>query len=372
MPPPHAGPELASKLLVEAVTPHLPHAVVENASVRRTNMSKGRLDFEGITGFARAYRRFVRRLPEVDVLYITVAANTVACLRDAVLVLTARVLGKQIIIHMRGGHYVTYYATSAAVMRWILRRSWGSARKAIVQTPGLGRDLRGVAPRTEIVVLPNALRGTAHVTKQDYATATPRVLFVGHLTFAKGFYDLMHAFRTVRRVCPEAKLMCAGELPSPERAFADLLPRAQRDAYLRNRHRWCEEIRAFVSSGAAEGVEYVGVVDGDAKTRLFTSADVFALPSYSEGFSMALLEAMFHGLPVIATRCGGSPDIIADDRNGRLVNPGDPDGLTRALLELLRDPGARETMGRRNASEARACYELDGVARRFATIFEGL
>jgi glycosyltransferase involved in cell wall biosynthesis len=112
------------------------------------------------------------------------------------------------------------------------------------------------------------------------------------------------------------------------------------------------------------------VVSGAAKRALFDAADVFVLPSYSEGFSLAILEAMFHGLPVITSRAGGSPDVVRDGDNGLVVEPGDVDGLGRAIERLLGDPTLRERIGRRNAREARERYDLGVVARRLAGILD--
>lgn len=366
LPPPFAGPEVASQALVDACRAYLPDARVENATLRSSNLRKGRFDLEGIVAFGRAYRRFLTAAKDSDVVYLIAAANTVGCLRDAVLIATARALRKQVVLHLRGGRYGDYYAAHGRVMKRILSWSWGSARRAIVQTPRLRTALAGAASHVEVVVVPNGLAAQGFPAKRSYTTARPRILFVGHLVYSKGFYDLILAFRRLRLEHPGITLVCAGELPTPERSFADFLPDDRRDDYLRRRHELCAQIREFIAAGAVEGVEYHGVVSGEAKRELFASADVFVLPSYTEGFSLAILEAMFHGLPVVTTSAGGSPDIIADRNNGFVVPPGDVDALVGALHRLVADATLRETIGRTNASQARERYDLDHVAREFA------
>ena len=120
---------------------------------------------------------------------------------------------------------------------------WGGATRAIVQAPCLRAELARVAPNVEITVLPNGLPAASFVAKSQYAAARPRLLFVGHLTYAKGFYDLMHVFRRLRAKWPELVLACAGELPRPNRAATQVLTPARQDDYSRRYREICEEIR---------------------------------------------------------------------------------------------------------------------------------
>jgi len=179
----------------------------------------------------------------------------------------------------------------------------------------------------------------------------------------------VRAFRRLRETCPDATLVCAGELAGEEAAFAEFLPADRRARYLAERHEIATEIRSALDE---PGIEYAGVVTDARKTAMFRDADVFVLPSYTEGFSLALLEAMFHGLAVVATRVGGTPDIIADPEQGLLVEPDDDEGLAASLSRLAANPALREQMGRRNAEVARARYELADVARTFVDLFDTL
>jgi glycosyltransferase involved in cell wall biosynthesis len=94
----------------------------------------------------------------------------------------------------------------------------------------------------------------------------------------------------------------------------------------------------------------------------FRAADIFVLPSQSEGMSNALLEAMACGLPAIATRVGAAETMIEHGRSGILVEPGDPEGLAQALGRLIEDPEARRSMGLAAASSIRDRFDIRGVA----------
>jgi glycosyltransferase involved in cell wall biosynthesis len=110
---------------------------------------------------------------------------------------------------------------------------------------------------------------------------------------------------------------------------------------------------------------------------LLAGASQFVLPSLSEGISLSLLEAMARGLPVVATRVGGTPEVIEDGVSGLLVPAGAPDDLARAMLQIYRDPAAARAMGvaahervrrhfdvRRMVADYQALYVECGATRR--------
>ncbi|MEK9183204.1 MAG: glycosyltransferase [Patescibacteria group bacterium] len=98
--------------------------------------------------------------------------------------------------------------------------------------------------------------------------------------------------------------------------------------------------------GLGDCVIFAGRVNNDELPRYYQSADVFVLPSIdkSEAYGLVLLEAMTHGLPVIASNLPGVRSLVGAER-GLLIEPGNRDDLTRALREILSDDGKRHTMG---------------------------
>jgi glycosyltransferase involved in cell wall biosynthesis len=91
-------------------------------------------------------------------------------------------------------------------------------------------------------------------------------------------------------------------------------------------------------------VVFLGPLARAELPALLAQADVVVLPSYWEGLPVALIEALSAGVPIVASRVGGNPELVGDCENGYLVPPGDADALAAALLRLAQAPDTRVAM----------------------------
>jgi len=122
--------------------------------------------------------------------------------------------------------------------------------------------------------------------------------------------------------------------------------------------------------GVSSAVRWLGHLSD--LSQFYRSIDVFVLPSFSEGLPLVVLEAMAAGVPVVATRVGGVPEVIVDGYNGLLVDPGDSRGLAAAIARLLRDPGLRcrfAISGRKVVSER---FTLQRMAAATASFYDSI
>jgi glycosyltransferase involved in cell wall biosynthesis len=104
----------------------------------------------------------------------------------------------------------------------------------------------------------------------------------------------------------------------------------------------------------------------------YAIADIFVLPSLSEGSPNALLEAMAAGLPIVATDAGGISEIAADDVNALLVPPCDADALARAVAALLADPARCERLARVAQLTVRRDYTPEQRAAVLTSVYRKL
>ncbi len=176
-----------------------------------------------------------------------------------------------------------------------------------------------------------------------------RVLFVGHLSHAKGYATLLKAIPLVLARVPSARFVLVGW---PKRRETNIFWNAMTGERLVPEDVEMVFEREIEARGFSGCLEFHRDIRGDDKARLFTSARVFALPSYSEGFSVALAEALSAGLACVITPVGAGPEIITEGREGFFIQPGDHEGLAEKLILLLSDDALSERMG--HAARARA------------------
>jgi L-malate glycosyltransferase len=103
---------------------------------------------------------------------------------------------------------------------------------------------------------------------------------------------------------------------------------------------------------------------------LLSAADFFVLPSDIEGLPMSVLEAMAHGLPVVASRVGGIPELLEHDRQGLLVPPGDAPALAEAIVRVVSDAGLRRRLGDAGRQRAITEFSLDATTERYQQLYE--
>jgi glycosyltransferase involved in cell wall biosynthesis len=118
------------------------------------------------------------------------------------------------------------------------------------------------------------------------------------------------------------------------------------------------------------GVLFVG--QSSDTVRYLQAADLFVLPSSTEGLSGSLLEAMSTGIPVLATSVGGTPDVIQHGLNGYLIPSDNLNRLKQGLQTLLSDNDLRMRLGSNARLRILADYSLDQVAERLATLYHRL
>jgi sugar transferase (PEP-CTERM/EpsH1 system associated) len=129
------------------------------------------------------------------------------------------------------------------------------------------------------------------------------------------------------------------------------------------------DIEAFLEASNARALCWLPGYRDDADS-LYQLLDIFALPSRREGISNTILEAMASGLPVVATRVGGNPEIVADGVNGTLVPPEDPQALADALLAYLQDPTLLRRHGQAGRERALRDFSMAAMVEGYGRVYD--
>jgi glycosyltransferase involved in cell wall biosynthesis len=205
-------------------------------------------------------------------------------------------------------------------------RHWAQADVVLADSQAVADRLDGL--EAHVVYCPVELDPPAVDAPWAHANGDtgPVVGFVGRIEPRKGVLDLIAAAPAIRAGSPGAEVVIVGD--DPWGAFPDYLAQVR----------------------AAQDVVHVPWHDNAA--GLMRHFDVLVAPSHQEPFGTVLSEAMAVGTPVVATRVGGLAEVVDDGVTGLLVEPGEPDALAAAVLEVL---------GRRDAMSAAARQ----AARRF-------
>lgn len=218
---------------------------------------------------------------------------------------------------------------SGSIQRNLQRLQLLSERRFSVVYPGIDAELWRRADQAEVAPL---RRGLGLEGKQVVAA-------VGRIRPIKGQKYLIEAAPEILRQCPDARLLFVGHGVEEEA--------------LRNRA--CEL-----------GIEREALFLGSRSDvrELLSLTDVMVLPSLSEASPVALMEAAFLGVPAVATRVGGAPEILKDGVTGRLVPPRDSSAIEAAVVALLRDEEARTRMSAAATAWAHSRFDINRTVRQ--------
>jgi len=257
----------------------------------------------------------------------------------------SRRLGVPNVVSVQGGdgHWVGLCcATHKAAMLAVLEH----AGALLIGSRSFAEEVHGNhgTPLERFTILPGAVDIERF---KPGASHEPLVLlYHGRVDRRKGALDMLDAIATLR---DRPQLIISGIGPDTDTV-------AQRIADL----------------GLASTVEQTGYVSYADVPAVYSRGDIFLSPTYAEGFSNTILEAMASGLPVISCRAVGVVDCLRDGKNGLLVEPGDILALAKAIQRMLGDASLRRTLRDRALQDVRELYSWPSVAEQIRGVYRKL
>ncbi len=368
-PPPFAGPEMAIKMLLESPIKDQMHVDFLSTNVRKDNAAKGKVGF----GMALAFFHFFSRLivclikKRPHVVYYFVTATRVGWLgRDVWCIAISRLFGAQVVTHMRAGHFRHRLESAGWLEKALIKWACHRVRWSLVQAPSLRDQFEGLAPDDRIAVVPNMIDIGRYKPDipEDYTPG--RILFLGHLSVAKGYCEVLKIIPKIAEKYPAVKFEFAGAKLKAERNVMHVQTTGKSLPDEDPEECFKENIQSKFEGNYA----YLGVLDESEKMAALQACDFLILPSFSEGFSMAILEAMAMGKPVVCAGVGAMRDFVNTGVNGEVFAPGDTKALEQGVLSLLDDKKYRTEIANHNAGYVAENFSQAVVADKLARLFK--
>ncbi len=254
-------------------------------------------------------------------------------------VAAARLAGVQTIIHTRHGQ--RYGATRRKNYLFNLMAGW-TDRIVSVSNDSTMLSLRQGLPEQKLMTIHNGidpLLFPATVPQQSGP-----IVFVGRLSPEKDVPTLLRAAAIAIKQEPSLRLHLAGDGPS------------------------LSELQSLTEQlGLTQQVTFLGQTNDVA--GILAGASLFVLPSVTEGISLALLEAMARGLPVVVTAVGGNTEVVVDGETGLLVPPQSPTELAAAMLKLYRQPELARQMGANGRKRVESQFDSRTMVARYEALY---
>lgn len=277
----------------------------------------------------------------IMIVHIHTASNN-SFRRSAMFITLAKVFKRKVIIHVHGGGFKEYYEKNKEYVHRQLEKC-----DTIIALTDYWHEFFLSNGFKNVVVVPNIV-DTPVIEKKKEDDNITHILYLGFITKQKGIYDLLEAFSKHKDKLKGKVLLHIGGNGETGKL---------------------QEIIA--QKALSSIVKFEGWVGGKKKIELLNNADIFILPSYTEGLPISILEAMSYKLPVISTPVGGIPEVIEDGKNGILFTPGDKEALYQAIEKLHTDKIQRKSMGELSYSKVQS-YFPDNVSEKLENIYKEL
>lgn len=285
---------------------------------------------------------FLYYIKSTEIIHIHLS-EPVSTLRKSIFINIAYIFKKKIIIHFHAYSPISNFSVKTRNMYLNLFKK---CQVLIVLSKYWETEILRVCnnPTFQIKILNNP--STPH--EYSINLREDNILYAGILNKRKGYEDLLYAFSNVVKFYPTWKLILAGngELKNGQ-AIATRL-------------------------NISHKVIFTGWISGSEKERVFRSASIFCLPSYFEGFPMAILDAWSFGLPVVTTPVGGLSDVLIDSKNALLQNPGDVRALTLNLERLISDEMLRAKLSTASYNLCTEVFNVKNIVYQLDEIYSSL
>lgn len=277
----------------------------------------------------KAYMQFLVQLSGYDIVHVNMASDA-SYVRKSFFIKAAKRAGKKIVIHQHGGDFEGYYGQLSQKGKKRVKEILSMGDIMLVLAPSWKKFFGTLIDENKIIVFPDCIEMPPVYQKQY---GQHKLLFLGRICKEKGVLELLAAAEKLQQKYPGAKLYLGG-------IFED------------------EKLKEQIEKNS-DFVKYLGWISGKEKQKYLQESDIFVLPSYFEGQSIAILEAMANYCAIAASDTGGIPQMIQQEETGLLFEPRDEKSLYAALDRLLADKHLCKKLGNSAREKAEKEFSIE-------------
>jgi glycosyltransferase involved in cell wall biosynthesis len=302
-----------------------------------------RVVFGGLQLIRDIYRVIIGKVRfRPDLIHLNTAGQ-LAVVRDLTIMLISHWYGIPVVYHIHFGRIPEIAAV--CTLEWkLMSKAISKADVVIAIDASTEEAIRNHLPLAKVIRVPNCVNTKVLLETCAASSGQRTLMFLGMIEPTKGIEELIQAWTQLDHL--DWKLIIVG--PGGGKYKHQLIEKYQ-----------------------PTDMEFSGEMGHDEAMKIMAACDLFVLPSYTEGFPYVIVESMALGKPIIATRVGAIPEMLAEE-HGYLIEPQNVRELKSALQCLMSDGMLRNRLGNRARERAINEYSLDAVFERYMSIWKSL
>ena len=239
--------------------------------------------------------------------------------RKSIIIRLCKLLNIKVILHTHGAGFKDFYGSLSGPKKKYVQKTLKMPYKIIVLSNSWKEFYGTLTNKNKIDIVYNSVEVPEYVQRNNNTNVTG--LFLGRIGKRKGIYDLIESIKKLKQQELNFKILVAGDGE-------------------------IEEAKKVVEQEKLNNyIEILGWIDKEQATNYLKECDFYILPSYNEGLPMSVLEAMSYSLPVITTNVGGIPEVVLNNENGILIEPGNIEQLANAINSIVKNAELRNKLG---------------------------
>ena len=287
--------------------------------------------------------QFMGCVRQYDIIHVNMSSDVSLC-RKLVFIWIASMNKKRIVIHQHGGHIEKfYYEQCNDFLRMVIGRTLRKADRFLVIAPYLADFFADIVNEDKIVIFPNSVR-ISKIEEKDYSAG--KILFLGRLCKEKGIKELIEACKMLIQEGYSLELFLGGV--------------------------WVDSQLRQKANGCSEWIHQLGWIGEEEKDKYLRECNIFVLPSYFEGQSVSLLEAMSYKCACVASEVGGIPQMLIHEETGLFSQVRDVDSLKTQLERYLSDEKLQKKMGENAARKIKNEFDIEKNMQKLLDIYSEL